>query len=717
MAAESVSSTPTEAPYGTWKSPISSAAIVAGLVRLSEVSVDGDNVYWLEGRPTEAGRYALVRHSIATGATADVLPGAATTVPHDEGSPDGPSGPYNARSRVHEYGGGAYLARGDTVLFSHFYNQRLFSAGPDGVSPLTPETSAKYRFADYTVDNKRGVLYAVQEYHPSEKPSEVVNTIVAIPLGGSKLGDDGLIAGHTVIASGADFYSCPQLSPDGSKLAYVSWNHPNMPWDSTSLHVATLSADGAVASTEAVVAAEEGKEGESVVQPQWSPDGTLFFISDRSNWWNLYRVVDGEIQAVCPKEAEFGGPGWMFRYKYYDFLSADELVVSYPEEGFTKLAVLTASTGALRELPTGGCTALASVRADAKGENVFFLGGSPTQPSAVMRLELASGAVTVLKSSMSGGAAGADESKGEGAEESKGEGGAGFDLAYFSAPTQVAFDAKDGQKSYAFFYAPTNKDFVAPADERPPVLVKLHGGPTSSTRTTFRLDIQYWTSRGFAVLDVNYGGSTGYGRKYRNRLRGEWGNVDVDDCCSAALAMVEAGKVDGKRLAVTGGSAGGFTVLAALTRRSVFSAGASHYGVSDLGALAEETHKFESKYLDLLVGKWPEDKAIYDARSPNEHTDGLSVPVVFFQGTEDKIVPPNQATTMFEVVKSKGLPTALVMFEGEQHGFRKSENVRHALDGEFAFYGHCFGFEPADKDVLPEPLDIVNPLTGAADAE
>ncbi|MBD2035953.1 S9 family peptidase [Leptolyngbya sp. FACHB-321] len=632
--------------YGSWKSPISSDLIVAGTIGLGSVRLDGENVYWTELRPTEAGRNVLVQRS-SNGQIADITPA-----------------PLNVRTRVHEYGGGSYLVNQGTVYFSNFADQRLYrqEIGAEPVA-ITPETA--WRYADGMVDVQRQRLICVREDHTGE--GEAVNTIVSLSLDGS--------TDQQILVSGSDFYSSPRLSPDGTQLAWINWNHPNMPWDSTELWVAAIAADGTLEEPQKIA----GGRDESVLEPKWSPDGVLYFISDRSGWWNLYRW-QAETEALCPMEAEFGLPHWVFGISNYAFESAIRLICTYSKDGISYLASLDTQTKQLETITTP-YTEIGGIHV-AVGR-VLFNAGSATEPGVIAQLDLATQKLEILRRSSS----------------------LTIDPGYLSVPEPIAFPTENGLIAYGFFYPPTNQDYTAPTNERPPLLVKSHGGPTGSTSTVFNLKIQYWTSRGFAVLDVNYGGSTGYGRAYRERLKGQWGIVDVDDCANGAKYLADAGRVDGDRLVIDGGSAGGYTTLAALTFRKVFKAGASFYGVSDLAALAKDTHKFEARYLDGLIGPYPEAEALYRERSPLYATDRLSCPVIFFQGDEDKVVPPNQAEMMVNALRAKKLPVAYVLFAGEQHGFRKAENIKRTLDGEFYFYSRVFGFTMADT---VEPVAIDN---------
>jgi dipeptidyl aminopeptidase/acylaminoacyl peptidase len=574
------------------------------------------------------------------------------------------------RSRVHEYGGGAYLVHQGIVYFSNFADQRLYrQAIGEAPTPITPE--AALRYADGVIDAPRNSIICVREDHTGD--GEAVNTIVRVDLE----------TGETVVlVSGSDFYSSPRLSPDGTQLAWLCWNHPSMPWDGTELWIAKLTAEGAIAQSETIA----GSLAESIVQPEWSPDGILHFVSDRTGWWNLYRYSSStststsSIEPLCPREAEFGYPHWVFGGSMYQFASATQIICTYSQNGTSHLAQLNTQTQELTVIPLSYSDAGSIHVAQDK---VVFKVGSATQPGAIAQLDLATHQLQVLRKSSE----------------------LAIDPGYLSIPEAISFPSTEGQTAYGFYYPPQNKDVTVPDTEHPPLLVKSHGGPTASTSTLFNLKIQYWTSRGFAVLDVDYRGSTGYGRAYRELLKGQWGIADVEDCINGAKFLVAAGKADGDRLVIDGGSAGGYTTLCALTFHDTFKAGASFYGVSDLEVLATDTHKFESRYLDSLVGDYPAQKDIYIARSPIHFSTKLNCPVIFFQGDEDKIVPPNQAECMVEVLRHKGVPVAYVLYAGEQHGFRKAENIKRTLDGEFYFYSQVFGFAMAD-DV--EPIAIEN---------
>jgi len=634
-------------PYGSWKSPLSTDLIVAGANAINQMVLDGEDIYWIEMRPAEGGRNVAVRRN-PDGSTSDINPA-----------------PFNIRTRVHEYGGGSLLVHKGTLYFSNFDDQRLYSQVP-GSKPkaLTP---ADLRYADAVFDETRERLICIREDHTT-KGKEAINTIVALGLKGKD--------GGQVLVESYNFFSTPKISPDGSKLAWLSWNHPNMPWDGTELWVADFKKDGTLGKATLVA----GGKAESIFQPEWSPEGVLHFVSDRTNWWNLYRWKADKIEPLYPLEAEFGEPQWVFGMSTYGFAADGRIICAYTQNGLWQLASLTPNTGKLEpiELPYSEIAGL-----EISGNRALVEAGSPTEPYSILLLDLSKMSFQLLYRSSD----------------------LTIDPGYISIPEAIEYPTTNDLISHAFYYPPTNRDFAAPEGERPPLLVRIHGGPTASASTTLRLSHQYWTSRGWAILDVNYGGSTGYGREYRQRLNDSWGIVDLDDCVNGALYLVERGLADSNRLAIDGGSAGGYTTLAALAFRETFKAGASHFGVSDLEALAKDTHKFESRYLDNLIGPYPERQDLYRERSPIYFTDQLRVPLILFQGLEDKVVPPSQAVQMFEAVRDKGIPVAYLPFEGEQHGFRRAENIKRALEAQYYFFAKVFGFEPADKI---EPVDILN---------
>ncbi len=629
----------TVAPYGAWASPLSAARATAGALRLGQIAVDGDDVYWLEGRASEGGRNVLVRAS-------------AGAPPVDVSPRD-----FNVRTRVHEYGGAAYTVHQGTIYASNFADQKLyaFTAG-QAPKALTIEG---YFYAQCRIDVPRKRLLCVREDH-TKGDAQPPAAIVAIPLGAAAP------SAGVVLASGADFYSDPILSPDGTQLAWLQWDHPNMPWDGTSLYLADLDARGLPKSPVRIAGGAE----ESIFQPSWSPDGRLYFVSDRTGWWNLYRQQGSVTEPVHAMQAEFGKPQWVFGMTTYAFQSDNRLVVTWTEQGRWRMGLLNLEPRRLErlDLALDPLEALVSTSRAA-----YFVGGSPTEGPAITRVSYGGVEAEILRRSR---------------EDS-------LEAGYVSAPEAITFDSA-GQETHAFYYPPVNPAFEAPAGTAPPLLVLSHGGPTGATDPVFDPEVQFWTTRGFAVIDVNYGGSTGYGRAYRKRLNGQWGIVDVRDAVNAAKHLVAAGKADPARLITRGGSAGGYTTLAALTFHDTFKAGASYYGISDLEVLAKDTHKFESRYMDSLVGPYPATQPVYRDRSPIHFVDKLNCALILLQGLEDKVVPPSQSQMMADAVRTKGLPVAYVTFEGEQHGFRKAENIVRALESELYFYGKVFGFTPAD---------------------
>ena len=626
---------PVAAPFGSWVSPVTADLIVGESIRLGQIGILGTDIFWSEGRPQEQGRNVLVWRS-ADGRIADLTPA-----------------PLNVRSRVHEYGGGAFTLGRKAGFFVNDADQQIWRIRA-GEAPHALTTAPGMRHADIAIDATRKRLICVREDHTGE--GEAVNTLVAVSLA------NGI---QQVLASGADFYSTPRVSPNGQQLAWLSWDHPNMPWDGTTLWLAELLADGTLGPPRAIAGGAE----ESIFQPSWSPRGELHFASDHSGWWNLYRVHDGEVKALHPMEAEFGQPQWAFAMSTYGFDARGRIVCALVQRGRSMLALLDADTDHFELIDTPFC-AIDELQV---GDGfAVFLGATESAAEAVIRLDLASGTHEVLRSASR----------------------SAVHTAFVSTVEAISFPTERGLTAHAFFYPPVNQRFHCPEGERPPLIVISHGGPTGSTDAAFKLMFQYWTSRGFAIVDVNYGGSSGYGRAYRERLNGQWGVVDVDDAINAARFLIDRGDVDAERVVIRGSSAGGYTTLSALTFRRFFKAGASLYGIGDLEALVRDTHKFESRYLDKLIGPYP--SPVYRERSPVHHTDRLASPMILFQGAEDKAVPPAQAEAMFEAVRAKGLPVAYLLFEGEQHGFRRAATIKRALEAELYFYGKVLGFAPAD---------------------
>ena len=623
---------------------------------LSGARVDGDDVWWAELRPEEGGRTQIVRQR-PDGTTRDVLP---------EGA--------DARTAAHEYGGGAWWVRDGTLWFVGWADQRLYRVDP-GREPVAitpePEVPRGDRWADGDVSPDGRWMVCVREHHPAGGgPADVVNQVVRFDLHAP-----GPEAPAEVVVTGPDFVSDPRFSPDGRSLCWLEWDHPNMPWDGTRLMVSTGGGPGVLTA---------GGPDESVFQPRWHPDGSLWFVSDRTGWWNLYRWT--EAAGVEPRvllEGEIGVPQWVFGQSRYAFLDGDRAVFAYSRAGFDHLAVADAGgTVTDLDLPYTALDAIA-----ATGSTVVFIGASPTTEPAVVDVVVE-------------GATGSEPEVLRPPRE------LGVDPGYLSVPEAIEFPTGGGAVAYGLFYRPTNPAFAGPEGHHPPLIVMIHGGPTSSAIPALRMGVQYWTSRGFAVVDVNYRGSTGFGRPYRDLLRDAWGVADVEDCEAAARWLAEQGRVDADRLCIRGGSAGGFTTLAAMATGDTFSAGASHFGVADLEALALETHKFESRYLDGLIGPYPERRDLYLARSPIHHLDGFDRPLIVLQGLDDQVVPPAQSEMIVAALKDRHVPVAYVPFEGEQHGFRQAANIRRALDAELSFYGQILGFElPAAEGIEPVEVD------------
>ena len=623
-------------PYGTWESLITSEMLVGGAVRLGEIVTDGDDVWWAESRPDEGGRTVIVRNG-----------------------KDQTDKKTNVRTLVHEYGGSAWWVRNGTLVYSQYLDQRLYRRDKSGDSiPLTPEseTQQSYRYADGRITNNEDWYVCVRETHTSsdEEPS---NEIVAVPLDGSQQ--------IRVLVSGPDFVSSPRVSKEGDQIAWVQWNHPNMPWDDTQLCIASL--EEMVLSNQKVTKSK----AESFFQPEWDDQGNLHVVSDRNNWWNLFRVDQStneiDLTSLTNIEAEIGLPQWVFGQSRYAFVG-DEIWFVYREAGIDKLATLS-SNGQFEQIKIDATEIesvtnyqdgiVATVSSWKAESSVMFINSEEVRPLSKTR----------------------DLDIGE---------------SWFPVPETFTYQTSDSEKAHALFYSPTNPEYEIHENENPPLIVLAHGGPTGSARRQLQLSIAYWTSRGFGVADVDYRGSTGYGRLYRNSLRNSWGLADVEDCVAVAKHLVAQKKVDKNRLAIKGGSAGGFTVLASLTFHDTFTAGASRYGIADLAILAKDTHKFESRYLDRLVGKWPEDEEIYKQRSPIHHIEQLSTPMVILQGSEDPIVPPNQAHLMAKKLKENDIPHALIEFSDEGHGFRKAPNITKAIESELAFFAQIFNFEPFD---------------------
>ncbi|WP_444945200.1 S9 family peptidase [Microbulbifer sp. VTAC004] len=629
------------APYGSWKSAISAELLVEGSVRLGEATLVDGRYYWLESRPLEKGRNVLVQYC-----------------PKD-GRKDLTPAPVSVRSKAHEYGGGSYLVSRDTLYFVLAEDQRIYRMKLDSTLPeaITPENSSRY--ADLILDKKRNRLICIEEDDSGhEQGAEARARIIAIDL------QKPLDTTPEVLQEGADFYSNPALNADGSKLSFLRWHHPNLPWDATELCLADLNTQGVVTGVTQVA----GGQNESIFQPQWSPQGELVYVSDRNNWWNLYQL--GQETPLWEKNAEFATPQWVFGMSTYGFISEEEILCTYTENGRWYLATLNTRTGKHHTIEQPYCD-IESLHCE-DGKAIMIAAGTDSFP-AVVTFDSAMRTLEPIASSNS----------------------RTLPTNLFSNAQAITFTVND-RDVHGFYYPPHNPSYSAPEGDKPPLIVFSHGGPTGATSAGLNLKVQYWTSRGFAILDVNYSGSTGYGREYRDRLTDKWGIYDVEDVCAGAEYLVDRGLADPERLLIKGGSAGGYTVLAALTYHDTFKAGASHYGIGELSSLAKDTHKFESRYLDKLVGPWPSAEHIYYERSPINHVEQLSCPVIFFQGMEDKVVPPNQAETMVKALKERGIPVSYITFTNEGHGFRSGDSIKMALEGELEFYSRIFKFPLAE---------------------
>jgi dipeptidyl aminopeptidase/acylaminoacyl peptidase len=644
---------PDVAPYGSWSSPITPQSLVEATVGLSFPLAVGDRRYWLESRPSEQGRVVIVERD-ESGTVEDAIPPG-----------------FSVRTLVHEYGGRCSTVVGRTIIFSNFEDQRLYRVDPGAAPvPITPEPPRprSIRYADPVVTPDGRSIICVRERHLEHS---VENDLVRLATDGS--------GEPEVLAEGHDFFAAPAIDGVGGRCAFLAWDHPAMPWDATVLLEGTLDASGL--GPLRIVA---GGAAESVAEPRYAPDGSLHFVSDRTGWWNCYRDEPGGPRRLVARDAEFTGPAWTFGNSMSAFLADDTMVCAWSDNGTSHLGVLATQDDdgepVLREVITP-FTHLHHL--SPAGGGVLAIAGAAGLAPAVVEIDPADGSVTVLRRSSE----------------------VEIDPDVCSVPEAITYPTSGDRVAHALYYRPVNPGYVAPAGELPPLVVMSHGGPTSQVSSVLNSQIQFFTTRGLAVVDVNYGGSSGYGRAYREQLKGTWGIVDVDDCISAAQFLVDRGDVDGERLVIRGGSAGGYTTLCACTFRKVFAAGASYFGVADAGALARETHKFESRYLDGLIGPWPDARARYEERSPIFHVDQISTPMILLQGLEDAVVPPAQAEEMAAALERLGLPYALIEFPSEQHGFRRAANIVRAATAELLFYAAVLGFAPAGE---LEPIEIHN---------
>ncbi len=653
-----------EAGCGSWVSQVGTALVAGKSTALSMLRADGAALLWLESRPAEAGRVVLCRQE-GTAAPQELTPA-----------------PFDVGSRVHEYGGGGYASSGGRIGFSHRPDGSVWLIEP-GSAPRAICTVPGLRFADLCFTPDGRWLIAVREDHRDPRAAQPEAAIVALrldaPAGLDASADPAGAAGE-VLVRGADFLSSPRVSPDGGTLAWIAWDHPAMPWDATRLHRASIvhDAHGRIGLSEGRCLAGAGRDatpGEALMQPGFDGDGALHVCSDRSGWWNLYRVgTDGALTPLCAMQREIGVPPWVFGQRSYRFMADGSVIAAAVDQG--RVLPLHLRDGAARTLPIGPVAECPVLLSRPDGPWLGWLRAAPDQAAAVLTAPFprpAEAAPVIVA-------------------EAHALSLAAEDIAVAEA---IRCRAPDGSAVHAFYYAPTNRRHAMPPGERPPLVVMAHGGPTGMTSDAFSLRVQWWTSRGIGVVDVNYGGSTGFGRAYRERLDGQWGVVDVDDCIAACSHLIEAGRADPARIAIRGSSAGGFTVLAALTRSTLFSAAACLYGIGELRSLAAETHKFERHYLDRLLGRLPEHGATYDARSPIRHLQALRCPVIFFHGTEDRVVPIAQTRAMARALEQRGIRVAVHEFEGEAHGFRREHTIRQVLELELAFYGELWGFTPS----------------------
>lgn len=668
-------------PYGTWPSEITSDMIVSDSVSIDEPRMTADAIYYIERRPQQSGRCVIVRTELAELVDSDSSE--ATRSVKTDMIPE----PYSVRSRVHEYGGGSYCVAGDIIYFVNDQDQDIYRADRGRIERLT--TAPDSRFADMIYDPNLHRLIAVREQHDHD---QVINSLVSIDS------EDGSV---DTLQQGYDFYASPRLNPSADRLCWQSWNHPNMPWDGNALWMATIDHQGLTEQPVHIA----GSDRISVFQPRWSDDDTLFYVSDESGWWHLYRQpvtrgthhADGMAHAeqLTSGEKEFAQPQWVFGQSNYVFVDRDTIICHFQSKGASSLAKLSLKKRPeLSDLitPWQEFDAITSNYEQTRAASpVAFIAASGRSFPQLIYGELTIENTEHLTTTCI-----------------KQTSELSIDSGNLSPPHTIAFNNRHRQSVYANYYPPINAHYLGADDEKPPLIVICHGGPTGQSGIALDPKKQFWTSRGFALLDVNYSGSTGYGRAYRSRLDSRWGLLDVEDCCDAAGYAVQQGLADKDKLIIRGSSAGGYTVLAALTYHDVFSAGASYYGISELCSLAADTHKFEARYLDRLVGPYPESIERYQQRSPINHSQRLDCPVIFFQGREDKVVPISQAEKMFEALDNKGVTVAAQYFDGEQHGFRKADTITQCLENELSFYQLIFGLKVKNEIEFSGTIELRN---------
>jgi len=627
--------------YGSWESTITPEKITEGGLRFSEIRSSGSDLYFLEGRPEESGRYVIVKQA-SDGKISDAIPKE-----------------FNSRNAVHEYGGGSYAVGQKNIYFTNWNDQRIYKVNGENVNPITkePPFEKSIRYSDLTLSIDEEWLFCVRETHFEKE--EAKNELVAISTTENS---------QIVLCTGRDFYSSPRINPTNKEICWLEWDHPNMPWDGTELFIANFDLDGL-----SEIKFIDGSKNISIIQPEWSDSGELIYISDESGWWNLKKYSENTTATILDEETDHGEPAWNFGVRTY-FLKDDYIYLRGSSKNNNKglIRKINISGEIIEEIEVlhtsiGGLT---------HHENkALYIGASPVSNSEIVSYDLMKKNEETIKESNP----------------------VKIDIEEISIPEEISFPTTQNAIAYGYFYKPKNKNFQGESEEKPPLLVISHGGPTSATSNALNLSIQYWTNRGIAVADVNYRGSTGYGKKFRDSLKGNWGVYDTDDCIAAVDHLSEKGLVDSSRVAIKGGSAGGYTTINALTFHDRFAVGATYYGIADLSVFIDDTHKFESKYLESLIGKYPEEKEIYYERSAINFTDQLSCPMIIFQGTEDKIVPPSQAEIMAQGLRDKKIPFSLIMYEGEQHGFRQSKNIISSLESELYFYSKVLGFKPFDK--------------------
>ncbi|WP_420884228.1 prolyl oligopeptidase family serine peptidase [Shewanella chilikensis] len=623
------------AAYGSWVSPLGAAEVYGSASAIGELQSVGDAIYFSESSPAKGGKVGIKRLEKDGSITSVVAPA------------------FGIGSRVHEYGGGDFLGIGQSLFVTKGQDQLFYRIAPNQEAlALTPNGTRHGECISYPKGSR---IICVREDH--RQPGEPKASLVTINLNFSGEGD--------IFVDGHDFISSPAINADNTQLAWITWEHPNMPWDNTQLWLGDLNRKGQLTNIRQIAPERKG----ALMQPLFSPNGVLYFIADYDNWWNLYRLdAKGDIEQVTQLKAEIGGPAWKLGQHAYAFENENTLIASFNKEGDAGLLRLDLQTGVIEVLAAD----FADIKQVVQGaDGVYFVGSRPTPERGIYKVS------------------------GRGTELVYAPKICGLDPRYISRAVNVEFTTKGGDKAHGYFYPPVNGDYQPLPDTRPPLLMMLHGGPTASANRAYDSAIQYWTSRGFAVFELNYRGSTGFGRQYRQSLYGNWGKADVEDAVWAAGFLVDQGWVNAEKLAIRGGSAGGLSVLSALAFHDKFKAGVSYFGISDIEVLGKETHKFESRYLDQLIGPYPEMKAVYRERSPLYHLQGFNEPLLLLQGLEDKVVPPSQSQHIYKALKDKGVPTAFIGIEGEGHGFRQPHNKILALESELVFYGMVFDFTPA----------------------